>query len=98
MIVEYRADYMNKGRADSAFEYLRSPLPWKRRKSTPRMEVFYSEEGCFVADVHKLKLEHGSLMAMSAGFQQTHYRRIPTAGFTCGELISLTYRGALKKE
>lgn len=29
-MVEYRADYMNKGRADSADEYLRSSLPWKR--------------------------------------------------------------------
>jgi alkylated DNA repair dioxygenase AlkB len=40
-----------------------------------------------------LKLGHGSLALMAAGMQDTHKHRIPKAGFTCGERISLTYRG-----
>lgn len=41
----------------------------------------------------KLKLEHGSLCLMAPGMQDTHYHRIPKAGFDCGERISLTFRG-----
>lgn len=44
-------------------------------------------------DVTKLKLQHGSLCLMSAGMQDTHMHRIPKAGFSCGERISLTFRG-----
>jgi alkylated DNA repair dioxygenase AlkB len=43
--------------------------------------------------VEKVKLQHGSLCLMHAGMQDTHYHRIPKAGFTCGERISLTFRG-----
>lgn len=43
--------------------------------------------------ITKLKLQHGSLCLMHAGMQDTHYHRIPKAGFMCGERISLTYRG-----
>lgn len=45
------------------------------------------------ADITKLKLQHGSLCLMHAGMQDTHYHRIPRAGFDCGPRISLTYRG-----
>lgn len=43
--------------------------------------------------VEKLKLEHGSLCLMHPGMQDTHYHRIPKAGFICGARISLTFRG-----
>jgi alkylated DNA repair dioxygenase AlkB len=43
--------------------------------------------------VTKQKLEHGSLCLMPAGMQDTHFHRIPKAGFLCGERISLTFRG-----
>lgn len=44
--------------------------------------------------VTKLKLERGSAFVMRPGLQQTHYHRIPKAGFTpCGPRISLTFRG-----
>ena len=48
-------------------------------------------------DVTKVKLEHGSLCLMSPGMQDTHLHRIPKAGFSCGERISLTFRGYVKK-
>lgn len=51
-------------------------------------------QGPFVPPIEKLKLEHGSLLIMPPGYQDTHYHRIPKAGFACGERISLTYRGA----
>lgn len=44
-------------------------------------------------DVQKLLLQPGSLCLMHAGMQDTHYHRIPKAGFLCGERISLTFRG-----
>ena len=44
-------------------------------------------------EVTKLKLEPGSLCLMHAGMQDTHFHRIPKAGFVCGERISLTFRG-----
>jgi len=40
-------------------------------------------------------LEHGSLFLMPAGFQQTHYHRIPRDLSADGTRISLTYRGLL---
>lgn len=47
-------------------------------------------------DVTKVKLQHGSLCLMHAGMQDTHFHRIPKAGFECGERISLTFRGYVK--
>lgn len=43
--------------------------------------------------VSKLTLGHGSLCLMPAGFQDTHYHRIPKASFECGARISMTFRG-----
>ena len=48
----------------------------------------------FTAQVTKQLLGHGSLLIMPAGYQQTHYHRIPKCDRMCGERISLTYRGA----
>lgn len=48
------------------------------------------------SDVERLKLGHGSLCLMAAGMQDTHWHRIPKAGFQCGERISLTFRGYVK--
>ncbi len=45
------------------------------------------------SQVDKLKLGHGSIAIMAAGMQDTHFHRIPKAGFMCGERISLTFRG-----
>ena len=45
------------------------------------------------AAVTRIKLEHGSLCLMLPGMQDTHFHRIPKAGFVCGERISLTFRG-----
>lgn len=43
--------------------------------------------------VDKLALASGSLCLMAPGMQDTHFHRIPKAGFDCGERISLTFRG-----
>jgi alkylated DNA repair dioxygenase AlkB len=40
-------------------------------------------------------LEHGSLFLMPAGFQQTHFHRIPRDPSVDGVRISLTYRGLI---
>ena len=48
----------------------------------------------FTPNVDKVLLQHGSLLIMPAGYQQTHYHRIPKSDRICGERISLTYRGA----
>lgn len=44
-------------------------------------------------DVTKLVLENGSLCVMAPGMQDTHWHRIPKAGFECGPRISITFRG-----
>lgn len=50
--------------------------------------------GKFTPNVEKQLLGHGSLLIMPAGYQQTHYHRIPKSDRKHGERISLTYRGA----
>jgi alkylated DNA repair dioxygenase AlkB len=50
--------------------------------------------GEYKAPVTKVLLQHGSLLVMPAGYQQSHYHRIPKSDRVCGERISLTYRGA----
>lgn len=44
-------------------------------------------------DITKKTLNHGSLTLMLPGMQDSHFHRIPKAGFESGERISLTYRG-----
>lgn len=44
-------------------------------------------------EIETLTLGHGSLALMSAGMQDTHYHRIPKAGFVAPPRISLTFRG-----
>ena len=44
-------------------------------------------------EVTKVKLQHGSLCIMGPGMQDNWQHRIPKTGFTCGERISLTFRG-----
>ena len=56
-------------------------------------EIWFKPIGGTNDDVTKLKLGHGSLCIMPAGFQDTHMHRIPKASFMCGRRISLTYRG-----
>lgn len=49
--------------------------------------------------ITKIVLENGSAFAMRPGLQDTHYHRIPKAGFTpCGPRISLTFRGYVHVE
>lgn len=48
--------------------------------------------------VEKLKLENGSLCLMAARMQTSHQHKIPKAGFTCGERISLTFRGYVAQD
>lgn len=55
-------------------------------------EIWFSPQGQ-KTPVDRLKLEHGSLCLMHAGMQDTHFHRIPKAGFLCGQRISMTYRG-----
>src|SRR5262249_3664707 len=43
--------------------------------------------------VQKQKLGHGSILVMKPGMQDAWQHRIPKASFTCGERISLTFRG-----
>lgn len=44
-------------------------------------------------DVTKQKLGNGSLCLMPPGMQDTHFHRIPKAGFVCTPRVSLTFRG-----
>lgn len=44
-------------------------------------------------DITKLMLGNGSLCVMAPGMQDTHWHRIPKAGFECGPRISITFRG-----
>lgn len=55
-------------------------------------EIWFCPQGD-TKDVTKHLLEPGSLCVMRAGMQDTHFHRIPKAGFDCGERISLTFRG-----
>ncbi len=55
-------------------------------------EIWFRPQGDKLA-VERVKLQHGSLCLMLPGMQDTHYHRIPKAGFVCGERISLTFRG-----
>jgi len=55
-----------------------------------------SEPSVSIVEPEKLKLGHGSLCLMNKGMQDTHQHRIPKASFTCGERISLTFRGYVK--
>lgn len=56
-------------------------------------EIWFKANGAGAEEVERLKLEHGSLCLMAPGMQDTHKHRIPKASFTCGERISLTFRG-----
>ena len=48
--------------------------------------------------ITKIMLGHGSMFAMRPGLQDTHYHRIPKAGFSpCGPRISLTFRGYVEQ-
>jgi len=55
-------------------------------------EIWFAPQGD-KTDIDKLKLGHGSVALMAAGMQNTHFHRIPKAGFVCGERVSLTFRG-----
>lgn len=48
-----------------------------------------------VAEVVKVLLEPGSLLVMPAGMQQIDLHRIPKHSATCGQRISLTFRGLI---
>jgi alkylated DNA repair dioxygenase AlkB len=56
-------------------------------------EIWFKEQGANSTSVEKLKLEHGSLLFMKAGMQQTHFHRIPKHDRPCGPRVSLTFRG-----
>lgn len=60
-------------------------------------EIWFKPQGAGNDAVEKLLLDHGSLCIMPAGFQDTHYHRIPKASFMCGRRISLTYRGYINE-
>jgi alkylated DNA repair dioxygenase AlkB len=55
-------------------------------------EIWFRPQGD-KTEVTRQKLQHGSLCLMLPGMQDTHFHRIPKAGFTCGARISLTFRG-----
>lgn len=50
------------------------------------------EDTGVVPNEQRQKLEHGSLFVMPAGFQDTHFHRIPRADREVGVRISLTFR------
>lgn len=58
-------------------------------------EIWFKEIGLFENPypVEKLTLQHGSVLVMPAGMQQTHLHRIPKHSRPCGPRISLTFRG-----
>ncbi len=62
----------------------------------PKMVEGYTGPG-LAADLTKLKLGHGSVCMMQPGMQDTWQHRIPKASFTCGERISLTFRGYVEQ-
>lgn len=55
-------------------------------------EIWFCEQGN-KSNVSKLLLNNGSLCLMKPGMQNTHFHRIPKAGFKCGARLSLTFRG-----
>lgn len=57
---------------------------WFRSKNEPQ-------------NIIKHKLENGSLCLMLPGMQDSFQHRIPKASFLCGERISLTFRGYIRK-
>lgn len=61
-------------------------------------EIWFRPKDSKGEATHKLKLENGSLCLMLAGMQDAWQHRIPKAGFTCGERISLTFRGYVNVE
>ncbi len=48
------------------------------------------------AEVQKLTLEHGSVCIMKPHMQEAWEHRIPKASFTCGERLSMVYRGYVR--
>ena len=61
-------------------------------------EIWFRAQDKTVEGIEKVKLGHGSVCLMAAGMQDTHFHRIPKAGFLCGERISLTFRGYLDEK
>lgn len=56
--------------------------------------IQFKEKGAPNSDKEEVMLEPGSLLLMHSGMQDTHYHRIPKAGYVIKKpRISLTYRG-----
>lgn len=54
-------------------------------------EIWFREKNS--KEIEKLLLEPNSVLIMKAGMQLSHEHRIPKHNATCGERISLTFRG-----
>jgi alkylated DNA repair dioxygenase AlkB len=65
---------------------------WIRAKSQIQTGITVASE------IRKYKLAHGSAFIMPPGFQDLYQHKIPKASFMCGERISLTFRGYVRKE
>lgn len=61
--------------------------------TTHKMSCHTGEFRPVWGEVEKLLLEHGSVCIMRPHMQETWEHRIPKASFTCGERISLVFRG-----
>jgi alkylated DNA repair dioxygenase AlkB len=69
---------------------VQSPEP---RALHHKMSCFSGELRPVFGEVTKALLEHGSVCIMQPHMQETWEHRIPKASFTCGERISLVFRG-----
>lgn len=58
-----------------------------------KMSCYTGEYRPVWGEVEKLVLEHGSACVMRPHMQESWEHRIPKASFTCGERISLVFRG-----
>lgn len=67
-------------------------------KLTPARTIQFMPQGGTKADVEEIHMAHGSLILMRPGMQQTHFHRIPKAGFVPRPRISLTFRGLIAQE
>lgn len=99
---EYNVVFLN--RYDSALDHIgwhkddspemdtNHPICVVSLGQTRRIQTVEKE---FIKDKNKISeynLTDGSLFIMPAGFQETHFHRIPKEGFNCKTRISLTFR------
>jgi alkylated DNA repair dioxygenase AlkB len=88
-------DYTGDGKDDKGIDQSRPIAVITLYSAAPkpdrlRMIQFRAQAG---GEIESLPLAHGSLALMGPGMQNTHFHKIPKAGYEVLPRISLTYRG-----